>query len=212
MAYNPARLRPRDRIRAGVEGMVHMKRVMFVAMAACLIASAAQAQTPPPAPTDQEMIDRSILAAPPNARAAAMVVKWAADGSRVVLRPGTNNLVCWDQSVWPHQRPFSAHCTSVANLPRVDQNREFYLKAPNAKEAEALVQAAEKAGMRKVPEFGAGNYGLVGNDQATARGHVTIAVPFATTETLKLSSKPIASGAWIMDAGTSGAHIMVPGH
>jgi len=195
--------------------MVLMKRVMFVAMAACLMASVAQAQAPPPAPpapTDQEMIDRSVLAAPANARAMAMVVKWAADGSRVVLRPGTNGLVCWDQSVWPHQRPFSAHCTSVANLPRVDQNREFYLKAPNAKEAELLVQAAEKAGMRKTPEFGAGNYQLTGNDQATARGHVTIAVPFATAETLKLSAKPIASGAWIMDAGTSGAHIMVPGH
>ena len=194
-----------------------MKRVMFVAMAACLMASAAQAQAQapppaPPAPTDQEMIDRSVLAGPANARAAAMVVKWAADGSRVVLRPGTNGLVCWDQSVWPHQRPFSAHCTSVANLPRVDQNREFYMKAPNGKEAEALVQAAEKAGMRKAPEFGSGYYGLVGNDQATARGHVTIAVPFATAETLKLSPKPIASGAWIMDAGTSGAHIMVPGH
>jgi hypothetical protein len=192
--------------------MVLMKRVMFVAMAACVMASAAQAQTPPPAPTDQEMIDRSVLAAPANARAMAMVVKWAADGSRVVLRPGTNGLVCWDQSVWPHQRPFSAHCTSVANLPRVDQNREFYMKAPNAKEAELLVQAAEKAGMRKLPEFGAGNYGLVGNDQATARGHVTIAVPFATAATLKLSEKRIDSGAWIMDAGTSGAHIMVPGH
>jgi hypothetical protein len=194
--------------------MVHMKRVMFVAMAACLAASVAQAQNtaPPPTPTDAEMIERAVLAAAPNARAAAMVVKWNADGTRVTLRPGTNNLVCWDQSVWPHQRPFSAHCTSVANLPRVEQNREFYLKAPNAKEAEALVQAAEKAGMRKVPEFGSGNYGLVGNDQATARGHVTIAVPFATTDSLKLSSKPIATGAWIMDSGTSGAHIMVPGH
>ena len=208
MAYN--RRSTRDLV-PGEEGMVFMKRVMFVAMAACLVAPAVRAQAPP-APTDQEMIDRSVLAAAPNARAAAMVVKWAADGSRVVLRPGTNGVVCWDQSVWPHQRPFSAHCTSVANLPRVEQNREFYMKAPNAKEAEALVQAAEKAGMRKPPEFGSGYYGLVGNDQATARGHVTIAVPFATSETLKLSSKPIASGAWIMDAGTSGAHIMVPGH
>jgi len=184
-----------------------MKRLMLVGVvAACLVAPAVYAQT------DQELIDRAVLAAPANARAAAMVVKWAADGSRVVVRPGTNGVVCWDQAVWPGQRAFSVHCTSVANLPRVEQNREFYYKAGNAKEAEALVQAAEKAGMRKVPESGSGYYGLSGNDQATARGHVTIAVPFATAETLKLSAKPIASGAWIMDAGTSGAHIMVPGH
>ena len=181
-------------------------RLVGVVVAAWVMAPAVHAQT------DQEIIDRAVLAAPANARNAAMVVKWAADGTRVVVRPGTNGVVCWDQAVWPGQRPFSVHCTAVANLPRVEQNREFFYKAGNAKEAEALVQASEKAGTRKVPEFGAGYYGLVGNDQATARGHVTIAVPFATTETLKLPSKPTASGAWIMDAGTSAAHIMVPGH
>jgi hypothetical protein len=29
---------------------------------------------------------------------------------------------------------------------------------------------------------------------------------------LKLPSKPTPAGAWIMNAGTSAAHIMVPGH
>jgi hypothetical protein len=183
-----------------------MKHLTLGVLLACLVAPAVYAQT------DQEYIDRAVPAAPANARAAAMVVKWAADGTRTVVRPGTNGLVCWDQSVWPGQRPFSSHCTAVANLPRVEQNREFFYKAGNAADAEKLVQAAEKAGQRKVPEFGAGFYGLVGNDLATARGHVTIAVPFATTETLKFPSKPNASGAWIMDAGTSAAHIMVPGH
>ena len=152
--------------------------------------------------TDQEMINRAVLAAP---------VKWGADGTRVVLRPGTNGVVCWDQAVWPGQRPFSVHCTSVGNLPRVEQNREFFYKAGNAKDAEVLVQAAEKDKTRKVPEYGVGHYGLVGNDQATARPHMTIGVPFATTETLKLPVKPAGVTAWIMDAGTSGAHIMVPG-
>ena len=73
-------------------------------------------------------------------------------------------------------------------------------------------RSPRRPGTRKLPEFGSGNYGLVGNDQASARPHVTIAVPFATTETLKLPSKPTPTGAWIMNAGTSGAHLMVPGH
>jgi hypothetical protein len=183
-----------------------MKRMMLATMMVALTGSSSYAQT------DQEMIDRAVLAAPANARAAAAVVKWDADGKRIEIRPGTNGMVCWDQSVWPAQRPFSAHCTSAANLPRVEQNREFFYKAKEAKAAEALVQEAEKAGMRKLPEFGSGNYGLVGNDQASARPHVTIAVPFATTETLKLPSKATPTGAWIMNAGTSGAHLMVPGH
>jgi hypothetical protein len=186
-----------------------MKRltvILAAAAAVCLVAPAAYAQT------DQEYIDRAVPAAPANARAAAMVVKWAADGTRVVVRPGTNGMVCWDQSVWPGQRPFSSHCTSVATLPRVEQNRGFFYKAGSAAEAEKLVQAAEKAGQRVAPEFGAGFYGLVGNDAVTARGHVTIATPFATTESIKLPVKPTGAGAWIMDAGTSAAHIMVPGH
>ena len=183
-----------------------MKRMMFVATAVMLAGPVLHAQT------DQEMIDRAVLAAPANARAAAAVVKWDDSGKRIEVRAGTNGMVCWDQAVWPGQRPFSAHCTSAANLPRVEQNREFFYKAGNAEAAEKMVQESEKAGTRKLPEFGSGNYGLVGNDQATARPHVTIAVPFATTETLKLPSKATPTGAWIMNAGTSGAHLMVPGH
>lgn len=184
-----------------------MKTTKIALVAAvCLVAPAVHAQT------DQEIIDRAVLAAPANARAAATVVKWAADGTRIVVRKGTNGLACWDQSVWPGQRPFSVHCTSEGTLPRVEQNREFFYKAGTAAGAEELVQAAEKAGTRKVPEWGAGYYGLVGNDQATARGHVTIAMPFATSESAKFPSKATASGAWIMNPGTSAAHLMVPGH
>lgn len=189
-----------------------MRNFVLVTMlgAGMLVAPASAQQAA--APSDQDVIARAVAAAPANARDAAMVVRWNADGSRVVVREGKNGLVCWDQSAWQHQQPFSSHCTSVATLPRVEQNRSFFMKAANAKEAEGMVQAAEKAKTRVVPEFGAGFYGLTGKDQASARGHVTIAAPFATTETLKLPSKPTASGAWIMDAGTSAAHIMVPGH
>jgi len=185
-----------------------MKKLTLVVMTACVaMASSAYAQT------DQEIIDRAVLAAPANARADATVVKWGADGKRVVVRQGKNGLACWDQSAWPHSRtPVNVHCTAEAGLARVDQNREFYGKASSREEAEKAIQAAEKAGTRVPPVYGAGFYGLAGADPATARGHVTIAVPFATTETLKLPSKPTASGAWIMDAGTSAAHIMVPGH
>jgi hypothetical protein len=182
-----------------------MKRVMLAAIAIAIA-------VPVYAQTDQEMIDRALLAAPANARANTTVVKWNADGSRVAIKQGNNGLVCWDQSVWPGQRPFSVHCTTEGSMARVDQNREFFVKAGNAQDAEKLVQASEKAGTRKLPEFGAGHYGLVGMDQATARSHVTIAMPFATAESTKLPVKGSAGGAWLMDAGTSGAHMMIPGH
>jgi hypothetical protein len=177
-------------------------------VAGCLaMASSAAAQT------DQELIDKVVLAAPANARADATVVKWGTDGKRVVVRQGKNGLACWDQAAWGHSRtPINVHCTAEAGLPRVEQNREFYVKASSREEAEKAIQAAEKEGKRVPPAYGAAFYGLQGADTATARGHVTIAVPFATTETLKMPSKPTPTGAWIMDAGTSAAHLMVPGH
>lgn len=183
-----------------------MKRIMLVA-AACLVASAAQAQT------DQETIDRALMGAPPNARMAASVVKWDASGKRVMAKQGTSDMVCWDQSVWPGQRPFSVHCTNMNSLERVEQNREAFYKAGNKADGEKLLKEQEASKTRKLPEFGAGHYGLEGMDQATARSHVTIAVPFATAESIKLPAKGgSASTAWLMDAGTSGAHIMIPGH
>ena len=51
-----------------------------------------------------------------------------------------------------------------------------------------------------------------GPDQASARIHTTIAVPGGTTESTGLPDTPRQNGAWIMDAGTTTAHIMTPGH
>ena len=52
-------------------------------------------------------------------------------------------------------------------------------------------------------------YTLNGPDQATARLHVTIAVPGATAASLGLPDNGKMGGAWIMNAGTSTAHIMM---
>ena len=62
------------------------------------------------------------------------------------------------------------------------------------------------------PEFGSIFYNLTGADAATARSHATIAVPGATTATLGLTESATQGGAWIMNPGTSAAHIMTPGH
>lgn len=175
------------------------------------VAAVALAAGPALAQTNAEIIERALLAAPANARADATVVHWSADGTRLVLRQGSNDLVCWDQSSWPDQRPFNVRCTSEANLPRVEQNRELYVKAGNREEAEAMIQAAEKAGTRVAPKFGTAYYSLSGDDRDSARPHVTIAVPGATTASLDLPSQPVASGVWIMNAGTTAAHLMIPG-
>jgi hypothetical protein len=49
-----------------------------------------------------------------------------------------------------------------------------------------------------------------GQDMASATKHMTIAVPYGTSETTGFPDNGQAGGAWIMAGGTSEAHIMVP--
>jgi hypothetical protein len=180
---------------------------VFVLIGIGLLALSAGAIAQAPAAN----LDTALAAAPPNQRDGAMVIKWKADGSYDTLRPGTNRLVCYDQSGEPAEQPFSSQCTSVANLERVKQNKIYEAKEPDNAKRNALLMELEKAGTRVKPEFGSVFYTLQGKDQASARRHVTIAVPGATTASLGLPDNGKQGGAWIMGAGTSGAHIMTPG-
>jgi hypothetical protein len=155
-------------------------------------------------------VDKALLAAPRNAREATTVIKWKADGTYDTLKEGTNSLVCYDQSGQPTEQPFSVQCTSKANLERVKQNKKFEMEADRDKRT-ALIAAAEKDGSRIKPEFGSVFWTFSGKDEATGRVHMTVAVPGATAASLGLPDNNKMGGAWIMGAGTSGAHIMVPG-
>jgi hypothetical protein len=154
-------------------------------------------------------IDTPLLAAPANLREGATVVKWKPDFTYDTLRKGTNRLVCYDRSGQPTQQPFSVECTSIANMDRVAQNMKF--EAMGDKK-QAMLDAAEKDGTRVKPEFGSIFYNFGGADREHARAHMTVAVPGATTQSLGLPDNNKQGGAWIMNAGTSTAHIMIPGH
>jgi hypothetical protein len=182
-----------------------MTRIVLIGVGLLALSAGGNAQAP------AANIDTALLAAPRNARDGAMVIKWKADGTYDTLRPGTNRLVCYDQSGEPGEQPFAVQCTSVGNLDRVKQNKEYERKQADRKQREAMFAELEKAGTRVKPEFGSVWYTMNGKDQATARLHVTIAVPGATTASLGLPDNPKMGGAWIMNAGTSTAHIMTPG-
>ena len=104
-----------------------MKRVVLLACALLALASPATAQT------DEEIIERAVLAAPAGrggtGQTEAMVVTWDEDGTRRVLREGTNDFVCWDRSNQNGQRAFSVQCTNKNNLERYEQNHSFDIGA-----------------------------------------------------------------------------------
>jgi len=155
-------------------------------------------------------IDKALLAAPANMKNDATVIKWKPDFTYDTVRQGKNRLVCFDRTGQPGQRPFAVECTSIANLDRVAQNLK--LEAISDKAArDAAFAKAEQDGTRVKPEFGSVWYHMSGNDQASARTHITIAVPGATAKSLGIPETPAQGGVWIMNAGTTTAHIMTPG-
>lgn len=180
-----------------------MKHIVTVVLGALAISTCALAQ-------DQAAIDKALLAAPGNLKANATVIKWKPDATYDTLKKGTGNLVCYDKSGQPNLPPFIVECTSMGNLPRAAQSMK--LEAMGDKNAaQAAIDAAEKNGTRVKPEFGSVWYHFMGADQEHARNHMTIAVPGATSQSLGLPDNNKSGGVWIMNAGTSTAHLMTPG-
>lgn len=182
-----------------------MRRTMLAGVAMALMITSAQAQTPVGDP-----VETALLAAPAGLREGATVIKWKADFTYDTVKKGTNTLVCYDRSGASLQQAFAVECTNVGNLPRVAQNMKFESGGDRAK-TQAMLDAAEKDGTRVKPEFGSVFYNQSGPDREHMRSHTTVAVPGATAQTLGLPDNNRAGGAWIMNAGTTTAHLMIPG-
>ena len=184
-----------------------MKRCLLLVLAVLLAAPAlAAAQS-----SDEELIAKAILAAPERVRGGVGVVRWDGNNNRIIVKASENGLVCWDRSDVPGTAPFAVQCSAVGNLPRFEQNRMFAFKAADADERRAMMDAAEADGTRALAKFGSVWYSLNGPDAENARSHTTIAVPNATAETVGLPDSRRSDGLWLMQAGTSSAHLMVPG-
>ena len=196
-----------------------MKNVLLIALCAFGVSTgvlaqgrgAAAAPLPLEPGASQADVDRAVLAAPAQLRAQATVIKWnPADWTYTTLRKGTNRIVCFDKSGLPGQLPFSLECTHLGNMARAAQNMRFESETDRAKRQAAL-DAAEKDGSRAKPEYGSVWFHLMGADQATARTHMTIAVPGATGQSLGLPESGAPGTVWVMNPGTSTAHLMIPG-
>ena len=182
-----------------------MKRITPVVLSILAVSASVFAQAP-----DQAAIDKALMAAPSaQLKGGATVIKWKADFTYDTLKKGTNRMVCYDKSGMPGAtQPFYVECTSIANLDRVAQNLKFEAMPDKGK---AAFEAAEKDGTRVKPEFGSVWYHVMGADAEHTRTHMTIAVPGATAQSLGLPTDGKSGGVWIMNAGTTTAHLMTPG-
>ena len=181
-----------------------MKRTVLIILSVLAFSAMVFAQA------SQEELDKALLAAPANLKAAATVIKWKSDFTYDTLRKGTSRLVCYDRSGQPGQQPFAAECTSIGNLERVAQSLKIEAMGDKDK-VKAAFESAEKAGQWAKPEFGSVWYHVSGPSKDQTRTHVTVAVPGATEKTMGLPENGQKGGVWIMNAGTSAAHLMTPG-
>ncbi len=181
-----------------------MKRIILAVVGLLTVSAGADAQS------TARTIERALLAAPARARDAATVIQWNADYTYRTIKEGTSELVCYDRSGDPGQAAFAVACTARGNLDRIAQNRRFAAQGGDRAGIRALVAAADANGTRVPPVFGSAWLDLGGDSQATARPHTTIAMPGATEASSGFPESGAGGGAFIMAAGTSEAHLMVP--
>ena len=187
-----------------------MTRLMKTALVAAAFSGVA-GLSPAHVASQQAAIDKALSAVPSRARDATMVIHWNADHSYEVLREGDGPLVCYDRSDEARWAAFDVQCTAKGNLERVAQSRRFRAESVDRDAENAMVEAAEADGTRVPPVYGSIWWSLRGEDQASARMHMTVAVPFATAESSGFPNHGREGGLWIMAEGTSTAHLMVPG-
>jgi len=164
-----------------------------------------------------QQIAGAVSAAPEDRRAGATVMGYSADGELVLLREGTNELVCLaDKS---GDENFRVACYHQSLEPYMKRGRE--LRAEGIEGADNLQARHDEAdsGKLEMPSAPAALYNLGGaidifnpeTGEVTGGNWVwSIYTPYATEEATGLPTTPQAPGApWIMRPGTASSHIMV---
>jgi hypothetical protein len=182
-----------------------MKYIALFVLSVMAVSISALAQAP-----DDAAIQAALVPLPASLRAGATVIKWKPDFTYDTLKKGANDIVCYDRSGFPEQQAYSVECTNSGNLDRVAQNLKAEALGDKAK-TKAMLDAEEKDGTRVKPVFGSVWYHALGTDATNPRIHTTIAVPGATMASIGLPENGKSGGVWIMNAGTTTAHLMTPG-
>jgi hypothetical protein len=169
----------------------------------------------------ETQIKGALLAAPEASRGGAKVYGYNDKKEFVVLREGTNEMVCLADD--PSQEGFSAACYHKDLDAFMAQGRELKKQGKTFKQIFDQREADVKAGTLMMPKQPTTLYVYYAPvaDYNTQTGEVkngmfryVVYIPYATAESTGLPLKPDAPGMpWLMDPGTHRAHIMFsPSH
>ena len=199
-----------------------MCRTPIVTLVTALLATAgAGAQSQPAAPSPstppsaEQQIAAAVLPAPADMRAGATVLGYTPDGHFTTLRQGSGALVCLASD--PKAERFHVACYQRSLEPFMARGRALRVHGVKGDRVDSVRFAEVRLGKLRVPRHPAVLYSLTGPadsfDPATgtapkAQPLFVVYVPFATGESLGLSTTPVEGAPWIMHPGTPKAHIM----
>ena len=202
-------------------------RPIRIAIASCALAGAALSTAAAQSPATQSapailhspayQIAAALTPLPEDMRAGATVLGYAEVGKPLVsLRAGTNDMICLAPD--PAVATFHSSCYHKSMEPFMARGRELRASGVRGPQVDTVRFAEVKSGKLKVPTMPSMLYQIFGGtfDSTTAKVpggtslYVTY-VPFATTQTTGISSKPNDKEPWLMWPGTPKAHIMYAG-
>lgn len=162
-------------------------------------------------------IKTALLPAPDDKKDAAMVYGYSEDGKVVVLREGTNNLVCIADN--PYNKGIQSSCYFKELDSFMNRGRTLKEEGKETMEIRKIRSEEVASGKLKMPEAPSMMYIFYGSEETYDKTKGTLSdgqfryviyTSFATAESTGLPLKPHAKGMpWLMDPGTHRAHIMV---
>jgi len=168
-------------------------------------------------PSAEIQIKTAVLAAPEDKRAGAMVYGYDIKGEFILLRKGTNEIVCIADN--PKQEGLSVSCYHKDLEPFMARGRELKADGKTFQQIFDIREAEAKSGKLVMPKQASNLqvYSATAEAYNATTGEVTkgkfryvVYIPWATAASTGLPTKPEAPGMpWIMDPGTHRAHIMI---
>ncbi|MBC7674202.1 MAG: hypothetical protein H7247_17425 [Polaromonas sp.] len=170
----------------------------------------AQAVTVAPGSTQ---IAAAVTPLPDELKADAAVLGYVTSGKLVRLRDGKNDMICLAPE--PGAKAFHSACYHKAMEPFMARGRSLRAGGVKGAQVDTVRFAEVKSGRLKVPAQPSMLYQIFGGTFDEGTGKVTggswlyiTYMPYATTASTGLTSKPSDKSPWLMFPGTPKAHIM----
>jgi hypothetical protein len=198
---------------------IHVAGTLLLTMATAASAQQRDGQQPGTqpatgAPDTEWLIASAVLAAPAPLREGAEVRGWTKDDDLVVLRAGTNDIICLADR--PEQDGFAAACYHASLEPFMERGRELRREGVDGARLNEVRWQEIEAGTLKMPaaamvynlSFANTDFDPATVDPATGGRLHALYMPGATPASTGVSDRP-SEDPWLMLPGTPSAHLMI---